>query len=1079
MANALRLLLFLAAGAIGQTLFSQNLVINEVLASNSGGHADEAGQYDDWVEIYNAGPTAVDLGGMFLTDDLGQPTKWKIPTTNPAATTIPPNGYLLFWLDDEPAQGALHATFKLSAGGEVIGLFAANGSLVDGFAFGPQTTNISYGRTSDGNASFTFFTTPTPLAPNGGAAGGLFAQAPSFSEHGGFFTTSITVSIASQTSAAQIRYTLDGSEPDANSLLYMSPLNLSQNTPLRARAFANGLLPSPVSTQTYLFDAQPSFPVVALSFKDADFFDPAMGMYPNYTEDWERPVYVEFFEPDGLGGFSQDATAEVHGTGSAQFAQKSLKIKALANGGSGYFQYPVFPEQPFEEYKNLLLRNGGQDWNITMFRDAFVQSLAADLSDLGSIIEQPRLHLQAFRPGVAYLNGQYWGIHNLQEHAKMDYLTQHFGVSESEVDLLENDADAVAGDFDDWNNFVEFLNTHNFIFTAHYEQLADRLDLDHFLDYNAFNILVDNSDWPGNNLRRWHQRSGNDQRWRFLSFDYDFSFGLVKLNGSSIDFNTGDASANSLARAMDDSSTVWPNPWWTTLPLRKAMENPDFRQQFINRSADMLNVLFAHDRLSHRMDEFVALYGPEMQRHLDRWAQGFNNWSDNVQILRKFAEDRPAYVRQHYVDFFDEITGTATVQLEAQPTNGGGIHFSTLHLPADKLPWSGSYFTGVKIPVEAEAAPGFVFEKWSDTGLGTEKSTALTLGSDEVLTAIFQKGSTATDAVVINETNYHSDNGGDWLELYNPNGHPVNVSGWVLEDESGGYFNLPANTILQPDAFLVLVENEAEFSGFYPSTTNMVGSFGQGSHGFALSNGGERISLRNADLVLIDSVRYDDELPWPPDADGTGLSLQLIDWQLDNALAASWQALLPTPGQPNQPAHLPQTIDFKPIGDQFTLALPIVLEATATSGLPVTFTVMDGPATVSGNILTLTGLTGTVTVRASQQGNANWQAAPPVSQTFKVLAFPNGNDGQTTSPPIVVPNPVGPKIGLGFSNSEDGEVGITVLAVNGVEMSRHSFQLTAGEHFVQLPAEALPKGFYFVNIKTKGHRDRVVRFVKG
>ncbi|MCF8245759.1 MAG: CotH kinase family protein [Saprospiraceae bacterium] len=1076
--HLLRPLLLFAGLAVYQIAFSQSIFINEFVASNSNGATDEAGQHEDWVELFNAGLTAVDIGSMHLTDDLGQPTKWKVPATNPAMTTIQPGGYLLFWLDGEPAQSVLHANFKLGAGGEDLGLYAADGSQLDALTFGPQTANVSYGRSADGSSSFQFFTTPTPLASNGGTPGGSFAQAPTVSVGGGFFSSAFALALSSATPGAQIRYTLDGSEPDGSAQFYSNPIQIAQNSTLRARTFATGYLPSPITTHSYLFDTPHDFPVVALSFKDTDFFDTLTGIYPNYTEDWKSPVHVAFFETDGMPGFSQDATAEVSGTGSAQFPQKSLKIKALANNGSGFFQHPIFPELPFEEYKNLLLRNGGQDWNVTMFRDAFVASLVSDLTDLGSIIEPPKLYLQAFRPGVAYLNGQYWGIHNLREHIKTDYIEQHFGLTETEIDLLENDGEAVAGDFDRWNDFTEFFNTHNFVNPTHYEQLAQRLDLDHFLDYNAFNIIIDNSDWPGNNLRRWRERNGSDARWRFLSFDFDFSFGLVKIEGSNILFNTGDASANSLARALDDSSIAWPNPWWTTLPFRKAMESTDFRRNFINRSADFLNVLFATDRVSSRIDDFETLYAPEMQRHFDRWSSGWNPWADNLLILRKFGNDRPAFVRQQYVDFFDEIGGEVSVQLAAQPTNGGGIHFSTLHLPADKLPWIGTYFTGVEIPVEADAAPGFVFEKWSNSALGASSATSTTLTANESLTAIFKKGSIATDTIVINEINYHSPDGGDWVELYNPNTHAVDVSGWVLEDESGSYFNLHANTTLQPGGFLVLVENEAAFTSFYPQTTNWLGSFGIGSHGFKLSNGGERISLKNANLTVIDSVRYDNKLPWPPDADGTGLSLQLIDWRLNNALPTSWQAQLPTPGLSNQVAAKQQTIDFQPIGDQFTIALPIILHATATSGLPVKFTVTSGPAIINGDILTVTGLTGPVIVRASQQGNTDWQPAVPVLRSFNVLEFQLPDSGGPVAP-VVVPNPVGPTIGVRFSNNEDGLVRLSVSAVNGVEMLRKNFDLPAGTHFTQMEAVNLPKGYYFLSINATGQRQQVVAFVKG
>ncbi len=1064
-------LVWLLACAMG---VAQPVFINEFLASNTDGLTDETGQHDDWVELYNASADPIDLGGMYLTDNLTQPTKWQIPNTNSVATTLQPSGFLLIWLDGEPVQGVLHANFKLSAGGEELGLFTQGGSQMDVLSFGPQSANVSYGRNTDGGAEFQFFTAPTPLISNDGTNGGSFAEAPTASLVGGFYNGNIEVSLTTS-APSQIRYTLDGSEPDINSTAYNAPINLAQNTTLRARAFVPNHLPSPITTHTYFFDATHTMPVVALSFKPDDFFDPASGIYSNQDQDWGRQVQVEFFEDDGKLAFNQAATAEIHGTGSTSFAQKSLKIKALANNGDGYFQYPIFPDQPFEEYKNLLLRNGGQDWNVTLMRDGFVSSLASDLGDLDGILAEPKLHLQAFRPGVAYLNGQYWGIHNLQEQMKSDYVAQHFNLHEDEFDLIENDAEVVAGDMDRWNDFVDFLNSHSFMNEEHYKQLQIRLDLPHFMDYAAFNIIADNADWPGNNLRRWRERNGNDARWRFLSFDFDLSFGLLKIEGNNQFFNTGDASANSLARALDATSNNWPNPWWTTLPLRKAMESPDFRHGFINRSADFLNVLFAPERVGSRIDEFEAMYAPEIQRHFDRWSPGWNPWDDNLLIMRQFSNERPGHVRQHFVDFFDEITGTASVSLSAEPADGGGIHISTIDLPVTKLPWNGTYFMGVEVPLQADPAPGFVFKKWSDAS--TEAAKSLNLSGDMSITAIFEKGSKATNAIVINEINYHSPDGGDWLELFNPNDHAVDISGWVLEDESGDYFSLADNTILGPDGYLVLAENSEEFSAFYPQVANVLGSFGDGGHGFKLNNGGELVSLKNADLVLIDSARYDDELPWPTDADGTGLSLQLSGWQLDNALPESWVAQLPTPGQPNLVAPNAQTIDFKPIGNQFTIALPIVLQATATSGLPVSFTVMDGPATVSGDILTLTGLPGPVTVRASQQGGGDWQSAPPVTQSIEVYLPPSNDTGSFF--PYILPNPIRGSLGVNFKSEEGGDVDLMVTTVSGVALLRKKIEaVPAGSHFVSIDASEWPVGFYFLSIRIKGQRQVVVPFVK-
>ena len=148
---------------------SLSLFVNEFLASNDTGITDEAGEFEDWIEIYNAGEQPADIGGMYITDDLSDRTKWQIPTTDPNATTIPAGGHLLLWADNTPEAGILHVNVKLGSGGEAVGLsHLSNGvvEILDSITFGPQTTDISYGRFPDGNPLFREFETPTPGAPN-------------------------------------------------------------------------------------------------------------------------------------------------------------------------------------------------------------------------------------------------------------------------------------------------------------------------------------------------------------------------------------------------------------------------------------------------------------------------------------------------------------------------------------------------------------------------------------------------------------------------------------------------------------------------------------------------------------------------------------------------------------------------------------------------------------------------------------------------------------------------------------------------------------------------------------------------
>ena len=152
-------------------LFGQNIYINEYLASNDACCTDENGEYDDFIEIYNGGTASVDLGGMYITDDLSKTTEWQIPTTSPDSTTIDPGDFLVLWADKESEQGILHVEIKLSGDGEQIGLFASDGAtVVDTLTFDAQTADVSQGRNPDGSETWATFSSPTPGTTNGSAS---------------------------------------------------------------------------------------------------------------------------------------------------------------------------------------------------------------------------------------------------------------------------------------------------------------------------------------------------------------------------------------------------------------------------------------------------------------------------------------------------------------------------------------------------------------------------------------------------------------------------------------------------------------------------------------------------------------------------------------------------------------------------------------------------------------------------------------------------------------------------------------------------------------------------------------------
>jgi hypothetical protein len=142
-----------------------SVVINEFMASNLSTLADPQGQFDDWIEIHNITDQDIDLTGLYLTDEPNNPRKWPFP----AGTLIPSEGFLIVWADEDGlASPGLHANFRLAASGEQILLIDTDARLnavLDSITFGPQTTDVSHGR-SHFNADVWMPMTPTPGTGN-------------------------------------------------------------------------------------------------------------------------------------------------------------------------------------------------------------------------------------------------------------------------------------------------------------------------------------------------------------------------------------------------------------------------------------------------------------------------------------------------------------------------------------------------------------------------------------------------------------------------------------------------------------------------------------------------------------------------------------------------------------------------------------------------------------------------------------------------------------------------------------------------------------------------------------------------
>ncbi|MCB0443770.1 MAG: CotH kinase family protein, partial [Flavobacterium sp.] len=340
MKKRLRLFVAVVLIAFCQPLYSQNLVVNEVLASNTSVNTDEDDSYEDWVELFNNSSEIVNLTGYGLSDDPNVLFKWVFPNVS-----ILPGEYLLVWCSDKNRVipgNPLHTNFKISADGEAILLTNPGGIVVDSAPSVPMLANVSFGRSPNGTGNFVFYQTPTPESENVGTGYSETLSPPQFSQNSGFFTTGFDLTISSVDEEATILYTLDGSVPDENNLLgttysyksqypklpgqefgpfltnsfetlnYSEPISIIDRSPLpnkismisstydfvppyfpdvpiikstvvRAKVIKAGAMASPVVTKNYFISSegsnQFSLPVVSLSIDEDKLFEYNNGIY--------------------------------------------------------------------------------------------------------------------------------------------------------------------------------------------------------------------------------------------------------------------------------------------------------------------------------------------------------------------------------------------------------------------------------------------------------------------------------------------------------------------------------------------------------------------------------------------------------------------------------------------------------------------------------------------------------------------------------------------------------------------------------------------------------------------------------
>jgi hypothetical protein len=853
--------------------FAQNLYINEFMALNNSTIKDNFDRYEDWIEIYNAGNLPVDLTGFGLTDEKTQPYKWVFT----GDVEIPPKGYLLIWASnrDTIIGDFIHTNFALNGSGEFIGLSSPTQIFIDSITFGPQTADRSFGRKPDGSSNWMIFISPTPGYSNDSLST-LPLPSPTFSYSSGIYSSPFTLTLSHPISNAQIYYTLDGSHPSTNSILYTSPILIDSNRVVRAIAYLPNRPQSKIATRSYFISPAGNLPILSIVTDPQNLYSPDSGIYIHYDstgDNWERFSTVEFFERNGVDKFSIDCGLRIHGGFTRAKAKKSFRANFRRIYGNSVLNYKLFKDFNADVFDEVVFKAGSNDMSRlsprwTLIRDQLISNLWMRYKGLIS---------HGFY-AIVYLNGSPFGIYNIREHIDSIYLKQHLGIKYPE--LRENWTQKL-GSSANWDSIWSFIYNQPQLDSVQFKFVEDRVDIKNYIDYFAFQIYCGNFDWPHNNLLFGRDALGG--KWNWIMWDVDQTFAVYDFGP----YNTIEWALRDTVRT-DLLYYDYPDLVEATRFPRRLFSNTKFRESFISRFTDLLNTAFQPQNVLPIYDSLKNHLNSDITFEIQKWGSSYQTWLKNLDTLRMFIETRVDSLRLYTIRKFG-FTGLNNVMVNLNPSNGK-LYINDLEINSTNF--SGKYFTGMKITVSAEPAIGFKFSHWSDTTLPKSKSFTTTVNRDFVFEPIFVPDTSpvniAANNVIINEY-WLNDNGtryasighrpiyGDWVELLVTKDGGVDLRNWRLTNNStktkrdttdlneGSIFfkNLPQLSSVPKGTYILLVlkkhpSNDYYFSSddldysdstmiFYIGNGNLDGSF---DPGFGVRTSNDRLVLLHPNKMI-------------------------------------------------------------------------------------------------------------------------------------------------------------------------------------------------------------------------------------
>ncbi len=923
-------ILFLAAGAHGKA----DVRITEYMSLNHTTLADEDGDYSDWIELYNSGPDAVDLGDWHLTDDAASLTRWSFPSTN-----LDAGNYLVVFASGKnrsKAGGQLHTNFKLDAGGEYLALVQPDGARIAcAYApqFPPQRADVSFGL-DPASAERLFFSHPTPGAPNDMTSAGV-AETPVFSLPGGVYTNnSLTLRLSASSSNAVIRYTLNGTDPTAGSPVYFLPLTFGITTVVRARVFVDGLQPSPIVSADYRLLAgdvasfSSNLPLVIVNTFGHGI--------PDGTKITASTTFIDTLggrctltnapDYDGLGGIT------LHGSSSLQFPKKSYSLELRDQTGQPQ-DAPIlgFPADSdwvlYAPYTDKTLMRNVLAYELhgrmghyavrTRFVELFLHLFGGKLAQrdyAGVYVVMEKIKRGKNRVDIAKLGpednaepnvtGGYIIKKDRLDPGDSGFSTPHAGVL-AYVDPKESEiTPAQKAWLSQWfATFESALYGPGFRNPA--TGYAAYIDVPSFIDNYWIVEMSRNID--GFCLSNYMHKDRLGKLVMDPIWDWNLAFGNA---------NYGDAW----------ETAGWYQPGGTAYPwFPRLFQDVDFNQAVIDRWAQLRHGLFDTSALLARVDQLAAFLNEAQIRNYQRWPGVLGhyiwpNWyigktyQDEIGWMKQWITNRLAWIDSQFLPApaltsqggqvslgfalgMSAPKGTIRYTLDgADPRLSGGFIS-----PHARLYSSPVHLTN-NARVFARALSG---STWSAPTMATFVVKPVPLRITEVM---YHPATPDTSSL-------YSGEDFEFVELKNIGPAKLDLAGIHFTDGIEFSFSGSAVTNLGPGQYVLVVKNLAAFASRYGLMANIAGEY-TGS----LDNAGEHLAIAGPLGEPIQDFSYNPT--WHPATDGLGYSLVAVDEQsgvADSSFATHWRPSALPGGSPGVPDPVPLV---KPIWVSELLANP-------------------------------------------------------------------------------------------------------------------------------------------------------------